>query len=246
MPPTTEPTQNKLLLNIPIAIIIAGAIVAGAVIWTKKPIPVAPVVQEQLPGTVGKPIRAVTDKDHILGSPTAPIKIVEYSDPSCPFCKAFHVTMRKLMEEYGKSGQVAWIYRSFPLDFHPNAIHESQALECAAKLGGNDKFWTFTNRLYEITPSVTADTPDGLDQSQLAVIATYSGIDKTSFNACLGSGETKSIVDADQLDGVNAGISGTPTSFIVGPSGKQITISGAQPYSKIKGAIDALLTSTEQ
>lgn len=251
-----QSTSPKPILNIPIAIIVAGAIIAGTIIYSKQPAKNAgPSAQEiaaekALQGvTDPQAIKPVTASDHILGNPNAKVKIVEYSDPSCPYCKLFHPTMRKIMETYGKGGDVAWVYRHYPLDkpdsqgraLHKNAGHEAQAMECAAELGGNDKFWAYTNRLYEVTPSVTGQTPEGLDQSELPNIAAYVGLDKTAFNTCLGSGRTKDLVEADYLDGINGGVEGTPYSFIITPTGKQIPVNGAQPYANIKNAIDALL-----
>ncbi len=96
----------------------------------------------------------VTEKDHISGNPGAELLIIEYSDPECPFCKKFHETMTQAMNEYGKSGKVAWVYRHFPLDsIHSRARREAEAIECAGELGGNDKFWAYLNKLMEITPS---------------------------------------------------------------------------------------------
>jgi protein-disulfide isomerase len=215
-----ENTKPASSLNIPIAIIIAGAIVASAVIWTKRP--ATPVISKSADQyTIN--IRPVTSADHILGNPNAPIKIVEYSDTSCPFCKIFHPIMEQLMTDFGKNGTIAWVYRNFPLDtpdpsgyiLHKNAGHEAQALECAADLGGNDAFWKYTNRIYDITPSVTGDTPNGLDQAELPKIAKFAGLDVTAFNTCLASGKMKERVEADRTDGINAGVSGTPTSIIV-------------------------------
>lgn len=217
-----ESSKQTPMFNVPIAIIIAGALVAGAVIWTKRPTPIVATNTAQ-PDQVTINIRPVTSNDHILGNPNAPIKIVEFSDPSCPFCKFFHPIMKSLMDSYGKTGNVAWVYRHFPLDtpdingnvLHKNAGHESQALECAAEVGGNDKFWVYINRLYEITPSVTGQTPEGLDQKELPNIAKFAGIDVAQFNTCLASGRTKTQVEADRTDGINAGISGTPSSVII-------------------------------
>jgi protein-disulfide isomerase len=184
-----------------------------------------------------------------LGNPNAKIKIVEYSDASCPFCKIFHATMLQVMTEYGKTGNVAWVYRHFPLDqadengniLHKNAGTEAQAMECAADLGGNDKFWAYANRLYSITPSVTNATPEGLNPAQLPEIAVYAGLDKTEFKTCLSSGKNKAEVDADYLEGINAGVSGTPYSVIITANGKQIPVNGAQSYATLKNALDGLL-----
>lgn len=215
-----EPTQTKPILNIPTAIVIAGAIIAGALIYMKSPTPPRQAVQDS---SFEQTFKAVSATDHIFGNPAAKIKIVEYSDTSCPFCKVFHNTMRNLMSTYGSTGNLAWVYRNYPLDkpaangsiLHPNAGRESQALECADSLGGNEKFWAYTNRLYEVTPSVTGTSPQGLDQNELPKIAKFVGLNVTDFENCLATGKFKEKVEADYVDGVNIGIQGTPSSVIV-------------------------------
>ncbi len=236
------------VLNIPTAIVIAGAIIAGAIIYTMKPAGGSDRIV--LPDTK-QVIKAVTAKDYILGNPNAKIKIVEYSDPSCPFCKIFHNTMRRIITDYGKSGDVAWVYRHFPIDkpgtrpdgsaLHPNAGHEAQALECAGAIGGNDKFWVYTNRLYEVTPSVTGNTPEGLDQKELYSIAKFSGLDENEFKTCLDSGRFKEKVEGQYTEGLAAGITGTPMSFLLLPGQKQIEIPGAEDYTLLKQTIDSAL-----
>jgi len=222
------------------AIIIAGAIIAVAIIWAQRP-PTQSVTQIPLAAAVV--LATVTNADHILGKPTAPIKIVEYSDSACPFCKMFHPTMEKIMKEYGDEGKVAWIYRHFPLDnIHPNARNEAQAMECAASLGGNDAFWKFTNRLYAITPSVTSQSPEGLDQKQLPEIAKFVGLDAVTFNECLSSGQFKDKVESHYQSGLAAGVNGTPFSIIITASGTQIPLNGARSYETIKSAIDTILS----
>ncbi len=245
--------KQTALLNIPTAIIIAGAIIAAAVIFTRYPSSSRPVTAETGTINLEDKIKPVNESDHILGNPNAKVKIIEYSDPSCPFCKSFHVTMRKIIDLYGKSGDVAWVYRSFPLDkpgangqiLHPNAGRESQASECAGSLGGNDKFWAYTNRLYDVTPSVTGDTPNGLDQKELPKIAQYVGLNVDDFNSCLSSGKFKEKVEAQYLEGVNIGIQGTPSSVLVTPSGKYIPLEGAQPFENVQQVIDALLAEAK-
>lgn len=99
-------------------------------------------------------VAPVSPDEHIFGNPNASIFIIEYSDLECPFCKRFHETMKQAMEKYGKNGQVAWVYRHFPLDaIHSKARKEAEATECAAEQGGNEMFWKYTNKLMEITPS---------------------------------------------------------------------------------------------
>jgi len=114
----------------------------------------------------------VTALDHIRGNPDAKVVMVEYSDTECPFCKVFHATMQQVMNDYGKDGRVAWVYRHFPIDsLHSKARKEAEAMECAYDQGGDEKFWSFTDRLYEVTTS-----NNGLDPNELYNIAKYVGL----------------------------------------------------------------------
>ncbi len=242
--------KTPAILNIPTAIIIAGAIIAISIIWTMKPVKVTNTVQKSETAT----LKPIDKNDYILGNPDAKIKIVEYSDPSCPFCKMFHNTMRQIMNTYGKDGKVAWVYRAFPLNkqgtrsdggiLHPNAGKESEAIECAGYLGGNEKFWAYANRLYEVTPSVTGDTPNGLDQKELPNIAKYIGLNVSDFKDCLDNSKFKDKIESQYIDGANMGIEGTPYSIMITPNGKSVAIPGALPYENMKQAIDAILSDT--
>src|ERR1035437_9099602 len=108
-------TKSINPFSIPAAIVIAGTIVAIAIIWSKNPAPTVPKTTTQDQGVTIN-LSPVNAGDHILGNPNAPIKIVEYSDPSCPYCKQFNPIMEQVMSDYGAGGKVAWVYRQFPLD----------------------------------------------------------------------------------------------------------------------------------
>ena len=134
--------------------------------------------------------------------------------------------MKKIMEEYGKDGKVNWVYRHFPLDsIHSKSRKEAEATECAAELGGNNKFWEYINRLYEITTS-----NNGLDPKELPAIAEYVKLNKTAFEECLASGKYSKKVEKDYQDGIRAGVRGTPNTIIMAKDGRKVVISGAFPY----------------
>ncbi len=220
-------------LAVPIAIVVAGALIAAALYFVNSNV--------SNPGTdtpvALKDIRGVQSDDHIRGNPNAPIVIVEYSDPECPFCKNYHQTMKQVMDAYGADGKVAWVYRHFPLDsIHPKARAEAQAMECAFELGGNDAFWKFTDRLYETTPS-----NNGFDLSKLGDVATFAGVDKTKFEACIASEKHKDRIQRDLDEVVAAGGRGTPHSIIL-VDGEQVPVEGGQPFDVLKGLIDTILS----
>ena len=220
---------------LPITIVIAGALIAGGVFLAGK---AGPGGQN----TDGDPTEArpyTAGKDHILGNPNAPVKIVEYLDLECQHCKLFHSTMHRVMDYYGASGQVAWVVRHFPLaQIHSKAPQEAQAAECAGKLGGDTAFFAFVDKVFEVTPS-----NNGLDLAQLPVIAGQVGLNVEQFNSCLSSGEFAEAVQASFNEAVAAGAQGTPYTLIfvndeLVPGGN---LGGAQPYDSMRAIIDAVL-----
>ncbi len=225
-------------LAVPIAIVIAGALIALAVFYSdgktsNAKVPEQQGVAREQTGDLEKMI-PISSTDHIRGNPDAPVKIVEYSDTECPFCKRFHTTMKEVIAEYGKDGKVAWVYRHFPLDqLHSKARKEAVALECANEQGGNDKFWSYADRLYEVTPA-----NNGLDPAELPKIAQYVGLDIQRFNTCLSSTKYDQHIEDEVQNAVATGGNGTPWSIVVGKNNKKYPLSGAQPLSAVKQLID--------
>lgn len=228
---------------IPLAIIIAGIFIAGAVMYSngKSATPIAKDAQQNIVQKSGSTdnVRPIDSSDHILGNINAKVIIVEYSDFECPFCKRFHGIMNQIMDEYGKDGQVAWVYRHFPLDqLHPiKARKEAFASECVNEIGGNDMFWQFTNRFFELTPSNNQTNIEIV----IPQIIQELGIDKQQFNVCMNSGKYDKHIESDIANAIETGGRGTPWSIVIAPNGKTFPINGAQPYQLVKQLIEIAL-----
>jgi len=226
--------QNNNQLQIAGAIVLTGLIVAGAILLKGgTPPPAAPQADNTGTTPVALEARPISKEDHITGNTNAKIVILEYSDLECPYCKVFHATMHRVIEN---NKNVAWVYRHYPIpQLHSKAPHEAEATECAWEQGGNDAFWKYTDRVFEVTTS-----NDRLDSSELPKIAEYVGLNVASFNTCLASGKYKAKVQADVDDGVTMGVNGTPSSFIL-VNGKVVgTIPGAQPYETVIQKLNAI------
>lgn len=222
--------QKRNNFTIPVAIVVAGALIAGALFLTNKnktQSPDAAKLAETKSAKSEIAIEPVTADDHILGNPKAPIMIVEFSDTECPFCKNFHTTMHQVIDTYGKAGKVAWVYRHFPIDgLHSKARKEAEATECAAELGGNEGFWKYLDNLYKITPS-----NNDLDSSLLPKIAEDNGLDKEKFATCLASGKYADKIEKSVQDATTAGGQGTPYTVIITKYEKIPISEGAIPFS---------------
>lgn len=237
--------EIKNNLAIPVAIVLAGALIAGAIYIGQRgdaggATSGAEAQNEEAQRAAGlKNIDPVTSEDHIRGDPDAKVVIVEYSDFECPFCKQFHGTMQQVMDEYGKDGQVAWVYRHFPLDqLHPvKARREAATSECVNELGGNDAFWQFADRFFELTPSNNQTDIDTV----LPQIIGELGLSRASIDGCVASGTYDRHIESNIGNAIETGGGGTPWSIVIAPNGTLFPLSGAQPYAAVQQLIEIAL-----
>src|SRR3989344_4389039 len=99
-----EPQNNQSKFSVPVAIVIAGVVIAGAIFLTKG-------MPNNVPANTGGEevslerelnIPPLSSADHVLGNPNAPVSIIEYSDLECPFSKTFYISMQSVINSSGK------------------------------------------------------------------------------------------------------------------------------------------------
>lgn len=223
--------MDKNIYVIPVSIIIAGVLIALGFYFG-----LSNNVNDNKQGVKNIELRNINEKtDHIKGAEKAKITIVEYSDLECPFCKNAHTTLKTLLNEY--PDDLRWVYRHFPIaQLHSKAQKESEASECVYDQGGNSAFWSYIDKVFEITPS-----NNGLDLNQLPVLATELGLNESEFNTCLESDKNKEKVESDIEDAVKAGARGTPYFIIINSKGEKIPVEGAFPIDTFREIINSLL-----
>jgi len=168
------------------------------------------------------------DDDPVLGDKNAPVTIVSFEDYQCPFCKrAFDQTFPQLKKEYIDTGKVKYVYRDFPLSFHPQANAAAEASECANE---QDKFWDYHDEIFNNQATLGRDL--------YIQLAEQLDLDVDQFTQCIDDGKYKQEVQADASYGSQIGVSGTPTFFING-----IKLVGAQPFAAFQQIIEAELSS---
>ncbi|CAN5721530.1 thioredoxin domain-containing protein [soil metagenome] len=213
---------------LPVAILAAGLILAVALFMIRHHTDPRVVAGD---ATLMRP---VSQADHIIGSPSAPIMLVEYADIDSSYSKTFQQTMEQIMTEYAAGGKVAWVYRHLPLiDQHVSAAQHAEAAECISSLGGQNVFWRFINTLNAQAPGDQQFDPSGYD----AVVASL-GVLPQSFDACMTAHTYQERVAADFTNGLAAGAGGSPFSILLVQGQKPVTIDGAIPYDSIKKILD--------
>lgn len=157
------------------------------------------------------------EKDHIQGSKTADVFIIEYADLECIGCKSFSKLENDLIKKYKDNPRVAFVFRQFPLyktlgkskPRHPSAGVEAMATECVSKLAGKEYFFKMRDKIFETTKS------DGkYPVENLAGLAEEFGVNEKDFNDCIDSDEIKEKIENAWQEAIDEGINATPSVFI--------------------------------
>ena len=235
-------SQQANNLFIPLSIIIAGGMVAGAVVLTNISSPggggVAQTGQEQ-------PQQQQQQQDEIdpadveydlegfatLGDADAPVTIVEYSDFACPFCKRFNdQTKPQILDQYVEEGIVQFVRKDFI------AVGGDRAAEAAHCAGDQGAYWEYTEHLYA---NQEADRGAWGQASVHQEYAEELGLDVNALASCFEDRTHQDKVTASTQEAGQNGGQGTPYFVING-----IPVSGAQPFNVFEQAIEMALENS--
>lgn len=176
----------------------------------------------------------LTGMGYDLGSPTARVTVVEFSDFGCGYCRQFHeVTFPTLRSEYVDTGRVRWKYVPFTIGMFPNASEAALAGDCAGEQG---RFHEMKARLYaEQSTWRGSRTPFELFGSW----ARDLGLDEGRFSACLLDERRHQRLEAANAAAGRLGVRGTPTFFVQG-----FPVQGAIPLTLFRSVLDEVLQET--
>jgi protein-disulfide isomerase len=171
-----------------------------------------------------------------MGDPNAPVKIVEYSDFQCPFCKQFaDETEQQIVDTYVSTGKVHFVY----VPYGPNGQWIGPESEAAARAafcaGDQGKFWEYKDYLFA---NHTGENVGDFTDKRLQAFAEALGLNMSDFNSCFNSSKYDQKLQEGLTQGVQAGAGGTP-SFVI--NGKSVV--GAQPFSVFQQEIEAALAA---
>ena len=171
----------------------------------------------------------------VLGSPTAPITIIEFGDYQCHQCyNWFHNTKPAIFENYVDTDRVNFIFVDLAF-LGRDSPKAAQASYCAEDQG---KYWKYHDLLY-LSQEPQIDN-GWASSARLKAFAFNLDLDMELFENCLDSGKYSKRVQFNIDEAKKHGIDGTPGFFIIGPDGQQ-KISGAQPYSVFKQVLDSMI-----
>ncbi len=172
----------------------------------------------------------------ILGSPDAPITIIEFGDYQCHQCyNWFHNTKPAIVENYIDSGNANLIFVDLAI-LGRDSPKAAAAAYCAEEQG---KYWEYHDLLYF---SQEAAIDNGwANTERLKAFGFSLGLDMELFNSCIDSGKFNKRVQFNTNEAKKQGANGTPTFIIVNSEGQQQKIAGAQPFSVFKKVLDSMI-----
>jgi protein-disulfide isomerase len=152
-----------------------------------------------------------------LGSPKAPVTLVEYADLQCPFCAEFSRTgLPALVDRYVRPGKVRIVFRGLAF-VGPDS---TRALQVALAAAAQDKLWNVTHLLYE--NQGTENTGWVTDELLRSVAGSVKGLDAGRVLAERSSSDVAAQITALHASGTRASVTGTPT-FFAGRTGGALT-----------------------
>lgn len=172
---------------------------------------------------------SLDDLGYDAGDPDAPVRLVEFSDFGCGYCRRFHQEVWPVLEqEYVATGKVYWKYVPMILGMFPNAVEAAQAGECA---GEQDRFPAMQDRLFaDQSAWKSSDEP----MVELEAMASDLGLDVARWQSCIDEGRRDDRIATGTQLSREAGVRGTPTFFVIGYA----PIPGALPLELFREVLD--------
>ena len=177
-------------------------------------------------------LEAAVEGQPVRGNPAGKVTIVEFSDFQCPYCTRGAATVEEILKKY--PDDVRFVFKHFPLNFHPWAKPASIASLCAGKQS-DDAFWTLHDKYFAEQKQLNPGNVLAKSKEYLA----GSGVDMAKWANCAENKESEeykaasAAVDADMALGQSLGVSGTPGFFVNGHF-----LNGAQPLSAFEPLIE--------
>lgn len=226
-------TTNKYFL--PIAVVLAGILIAGAVLWNGA----HPAGSTGNSGTTPTNVNIAdvkTDGDPYIGNANAPVTIAFWSDYQCPFCKQFETTtLPQIIQNYVDTGKVKVVFMDF--SFLGNDSTTGAEYGRAVWKLYPSQYFAWRTAMFNAQDQ-EGDVGFGNAASIDKLDATIPGLDAQKIAADVRANKATydAMADADKSEGTKEGVQATP-SFIIGTD----LVQGAYPYATFQAAIDKAL-----
>ncbi len=217
----SRPSSLFYLLLAVVAIVGVGALAVVA----SRP-------KEQAVQQIDPNLPPVKSEGYVLGSPTAPVEVIEFADFECPVCSDFAaVTEPDIRAKLINTGEMRLRFIDFPLPMHRNTWNASRAAACADEQG---KFWAMHDALFQTQDKWNGEATTDPDK-YFKGLAGQLGLDTKKFDDCVDSKRMQAKIQAHERLAEERHVSATP-SFVI--AGKLITGAPQGGYDEFKRLVD--------
>jgi len=236
------PTKKRSLL---LFYLVLGVIAVLGGMWlitqfgtTTASVPPSAVTAEQAIKPFNAPVGRTNDGFYYKGDPSAPVKVIEYSDFQCPGCGSYarSTIAQDITKQYVETGKIQFIYHDFPLAQHRNAVPAATAARCAAEQDPK-QFWRMHDLLFNRQGEWSNDKRPA---QRFGGYAQELGLDRDKFDQCFASGQYTQLLQAAAQAATAANVQVTPTFSV---DGKLVTL---EQGTELQQAIDAALAAKGQ
>ncbi|MEZ4668145.1 MAG: thioredoxin domain-containing protein [Anaerolineae bacterium] len=174
----------------------------------------------------------------VLGSPDAPITIIEFADYACPHCQRYMPVIQQFITDYVATGRARYEYRNFPTAGGDATYVVGSVVACFEEQRSGS-FWLAHDRLFEMAQNGEYN-PEGLQQ-----LAESLDINFDDAYTCAASAE-RTQVDIDVTFGRDLDVGGTPAVRVrYGDAPAQHLVVGGDAYDNGGAALEVLIQAVE-
>jgi protein-disulfide isomerase len=176
---------------------------------------------------------AMKAEGYLLGSPTAPVEVIEFADFECPACGQFAtLTEPDVRTRLVNTGQVRIRFIDYPLPMHRNTWDASLAAACANDQG---KFWELHDLLFQYQDRWNGEATNR-PRGPIGELAKSVGLDMSKYNACMDADTHRAKIQSHLAEAEKRHIQSTPTFVFNGT-----VVPSAVPYDAFKKYVDDAL-----
>ena len=176
---------------------------------------------------------AIKSEGYVMGSPSAPVEVIEFADFECPACGQFAtVTEPDVRTRLVNTGQVRFRFMDFPLSMHKNTWDASLAAACANDQG---KFWEMHDALFANQDRWNGEATSR-PRGPIGDLAKGLGLDMSKYDACMKAETHRGKVQSHLSEGEKRQVGSTPTFVFNG-----LVVPSAIPYDAFKKYVDDAL-----
>ncbi len=219
-------SRNQLII---LVVAVAVLVAAGVGYYA-----FSPSTSSAVPASAGEATYAITASDHTMGSPKAPVTMIEYAAPTCPHCAHFNETVFPLLKQkYIDTGKVYYVFRVFPL--HPS----DAAAEAMARCLPKDSYFQFIDLLFRNQPQWDWEYQVTDVHGGLVKMGRIAGMSEDQVDKCISDKTVQDQINKVAQDGqAKYNITGTPT-FVI--NGEIHTAADVGEWPELQAVLDRLL-----